>query len=107
MIPSALGTEFSGTRRITVAVASDQKPPITMPRRDLATINTAKFGAMAMMTSDKQHHCGQSHQKVTAIESRRNRGYDKAGDNCKQAGNRNSLAGHAFRGTQIVCDRCE
>src|SRR5580704_17462754 len=33
MMPKALGTVSSGTRRITVAVASDQNPPTTTPRR--------------------------------------------------------------------------
>src|ERR1017187_3448792 len=53
MTPSALGTDSTGTRRMTVAVPNDQKPPMTMPRRARATISTAKFGAMAMMTSDE------------------------------------------------------
>lgn len=35
-----LGTDASGTRRITVAVARDQKPPMTIPRRARAIINT-------------------------------------------------------------------
>src|ERR1700731_1031278 len=52
MMPKALGTVSSGTRRITVAVASDQNPPTTTPRRARAIISTRKFGATAMRISD-------------------------------------------------------
>src|SRR6266702_1449842 len=51
-MPSALGMDSSETRRITVAVASDQKPPITMPSRARAIINTRKFGAIAIRTNE-------------------------------------------------------
>ena len=50
--PSALGTDSPGTRRITVAVASDQKPPMTIPRSARAIINVIKFGAIAITTSE-------------------------------------------------------
>src|ERR1700730_9855108 len=52
MMPKALGTVSSGTRRITVAVESDQNPPTTTPRRARAIISTRKFGATAMRISD-------------------------------------------------------
>src|SRR4051812_18310437 len=37
---------------MTVAVARAQNPPMTTPRRALAAMRTAKFGAMAMSTSE-------------------------------------------------------
>ena len=37
----AFGMAFSGTRRMTVAVDIDQKPPMQMPRSARPIINTA------------------------------------------------------------------
>jgi hypothetical protein len=52
MMPKALGTVSSGTKRISVAVERDQNPPTTTPRRARAIISTRKFGATAMRISD-------------------------------------------------------
>jgi hypothetical protein len=52
MTPSAFGTESCGTKRMTVAVASDQNPPITMPKIARATIKTRKFGARAIRINE-------------------------------------------------------
>ena len=38
---------------MTVAVARDQKPPITMPRSVRATMSTMKFGAIAISASEE------------------------------------------------------
>ena len=37
---------------MTVAVASDQNPPITIPRSARATIKTRKFGAIAIRINE-------------------------------------------------------
>jgi len=49
---SARGTSRCGTRRMTVAVDIDQKPPMTTPRSARPTIRTEKFGARATMTPE-------------------------------------------------------
>jgi hypothetical protein len=50
--PKARGTSLCGTRRITVAVDIDQKPPITTPSSARPTIRTAKLGAAATTTPE-------------------------------------------------------
>ena len=50
--PRAFGTAASGTRRMTVAVDSDQNPPITTPSSARAIISTTKFGAWAIKTNE-------------------------------------------------------
>lgn len=63
--PSARGTSLAGTRRITVAVESDQKPPMARPSRARAVISRVKLGARAISTSDS------SISTVMAISTRR------------------------------------
>jgi hypothetical protein len=45
--PRARGSSDSGTRRITVAVDIDQKPPMTTPTRARPAMKIAVFGAKA------------------------------------------------------------
>ncbi|MNF10667.1 hypothetical protein D3C80_2116790 [compost metagenome] len=52
MTLSAFGTSASGTKRMRVAVASAQKPPMVMPSKARAAINTPKFGAHAIRISE-------------------------------------------------------